>query len=254
MKTDNLRCWALTTALMCFCALLFGQGSAWGLITEAELKARVEQAAKGLVDLTMVGTVTYKDRKVMEKVDPAYVRLYEFRSASVLYKSPNKLRMEGKLGMVRFEYIVNGGRKILRIPSLRINKKENYADDPAKLQGALDIGLVTPSLWRDRRVSVLEDAEAKAANEIKLRLLWAKGDMIYYAWLDEQNLWLKRFEKRDAEGKLMVRIEYSSPQKIGGIIWMPTKTEVFGPDGEKAGASETGSIKVNVGLTDSLFE
>jgi outer membrane lipoprotein-sorting protein len=254
MKTDRARRWALTIALTCFCALLVGQNSAWGLITETELKARVEKAAKGLTDLSMVGTVTYKNRKVMERVDPAYVSLYEFKSATVLYKSPDKLRMEGKLGMVKFEYIINGGLKIIRVPNLRINKKESFTDDPAKLQRALDIGLVTPSLWQDRRVTILEDAQAQAAGEIKLRLYWAKGDMIYYAWLDAENLWLKRFEKRDAVGKLIVRVDYSSPQKIGGIIWMPTKTEVFGPDGEKAGASEISDIKVNVGLADSLFE
>ena len=254
MKADRARRWALTIALTCFCALLVGHDSAWGLITEAELKVRVEKAAKGLVDLTMVGTVTYKNRKSMEKVDPAYGRLYEFKSANVLYKSPDKLRMEGKLGMVKFEYIINGGLKIIRVPNLRINKKENFTDDPAKLQRALDIGLVTPSVWQDRRVSIVEDAQALAAGEIKLRLYWAKGDMIYHVWLDAENLWLKRFEKREAAGKLVVKVDYSSPQKIGGIIWMPTKTEVFGPDGEKAGASEMGDIKVNVGLADSLFE
>lgn len=223
-------------------------------MTADDLKARIQEATKGFQDMTAVGTVTYKDKDALAKVDSSYTRLYEFKTANVSLKMPDKLRITGKLGMVKLEYIVNGGFKIVRSPTLRINKKQDYSSDPAKLQTAFDLGLVTPVLWSNRRIEVVEDPEADANGEIKLRLQWPKGSMVYTAWIDSKDFWLKRFEKLDDAGTLIVRMIYSNPQKIGGVIWMPLKVEMFAPDGTKAGASEYSDIKVNTGLADSLFQ
>jgi hypothetical protein len=113
-------------AIMCFFASAIASNTHAACITEKEFKARVETATRNFKDLTMTGTATYKNKKAMEIVDPNYSKLYEFKSANVSYKDPNKLKMEGKLGMVRFEYIINGSRKIVRSPNMRINKKEDY--------------------------------------------------------------------------------------------------------------------------------
>ena len=223
-------------------------------ITEQQLKARITESTKDFEDLTMVGTAVYKDKKALSKVEPAYARLYDFKTANVLFKPPDKLRMESKLGMVRVEYIINGSKKILRAPKLKVNKIDDFTGDPAKLQDALDLGLITPGLWRNRRIEVLDDPEADGNGEIKLRLYWSKGDMIYLAWIDADNLWLKRFEKRDPQNNLQVRMIYSNPQKVGGVIWIPAKAEMFTGDGEKAGATQFTDMKVNTGLSDSLFK
>ncbi|MHB9035278.1 MAG: hypothetical protein ACYC64_01335 [Armatimonadota bacterium] len=225
-----------------------------GAITESELKARVEAATKNLVDLSLLGTVVQSNKEALSKVDQNYARLYEFKSARVMLKLPDKVRMEGKLGMVKFEYIVNGGMKIFRASPVKISKKEDYSNDPAKLQSPLDVGLVTPVLWVKRSVEVLDDAEAKVNGEIKLRLRWLKGDMEYLAWIDEQNLWLKKLEKRDGQGNLKVRMVYSNPKNIGGIVWLPTRAEMYAPDGDRAGATEISDIKYNSSLPDSLFQ
>lgn len=223
-------------------------------ITENDLKARVCEATKGFQDVGVVGTVVYKNKAALTKVESNYAQLYEFKTANVMLKMPDKLRIEGKLGMVKVEYIINQGTKIVRSPTLKVNKKRDYSEDPAKLQSAIDIGLITPSLWNSRKVEIIEDPGAEANGEIKLRLRWAKGDMIYFAWIDAKDLWLKRFEKHDKDGNLQVRMVYSNPQKIGGVIWMPLKAEMYTADGEKAAASEYGDIKVNAGIADSLFK
>ncbi|MCX8053678.1 MAG: hypothetical protein N3B12_07700 [Armatimonadetes bacterium] len=235
-------------------AWVFLAGSADALITESELKARIEKAAEGFKDISMVGTVTYKNRKAIAKIESNYARLYEFKSANIYFKDPDKLRMDGKLGMVRFEYIVNGWSKIVRAPTIRLVKREDFTGDPAKLQDAFDLGIITPALWRNRRIEVIEDPEATSNSEIKVRLHWPKGDMMLLAWLDSKDLFLKRFEKRTGDGKLQFRAIYLNPKKVGGLIWMPTTVEIYTSDGEKAGASEYTDIKVNTGLSDSLFE
>lgn len=223
-------------------------------LTSAELKARVAAATKNLKDISMLGTVVNANKQAISKVDENYARLYDFKSARVMLKLPDKVRMEGKLGMVKFEYIVNGGTKIFRASPVRINKKENYSDDPAKLQSPLDVGIITPGLWEKRCVEVVDDAEAKSNGEIKLELRWLKGDMVYFAWLDEANLWLKKLEKRDAQGNLKFRMVYSNPKNVDGVIWLPTRAEMFAPDGDRAGTTEMSDIKYNSGLSDSLFE
>lgn len=238
--------------IICFFALITSIPAA--AITSSELKAKVEAATKNLKDISMTGTVTQSNKNAIAKIDENYTRLYEFKSAKVMYKLPDKMRMEGKLGMVRFEYIVSGTTKIFRASPVRINKRSDYADDPAKLQSALDIGLITPTLWANRKVEVIEDADAKANGEIKLQLKWPKGDMQIFIWIDEKDLWLRKLEKSDGQGNLKVKIVYSNPKCIDGILWLPTKAELIASDGDKAGTTEMSDIKYNSGLPDSLFE
>ena len=73
------------------------------------------------------------------------------------------------------------------------------------------------------------------------------------SWIDAANFCLKRFEKRDSVNNLLARVVYSNPQNVGGVIWMPTKVELYAPDGTKAGSTELTNIKVNTGLPASLF-
>ncbi len=224
------------------------------VLTEADLRLRIQQVSSELKDISFLGTVTYKNKKAMEKIESNYARLYDFQSARVYYKEPDKLRIEGKLGMVKFEYICNGSLKIVRAPAIRFTNRKDYSNDPAKLQDALDIGLVTTSLWRHRRIEVLDDPEASSNGEIKVRLRWPKGEVAHIIWLDAKDLWLKRFEKRAADGTLIFRVNYSNPRKVGNVIWIPTTIDVYTSDGEKAGSTEYSDIKVNTGLADSLFE
>lgn len=223
-------------------------------IAEQDLKARIEAATKGFKDLTATVTVGEKNKAALTKVDADYARLYEFRSAVLQLKAPDRIRIDSKLGMVKFEYIIAGGKKIFRAPKVKVNKVDDYSSDPAKLQSPLDLGIVTPQLWVGRRVEVLDDPDALAKGEIALKLTWLKGDMVNLIWLDATNLWLKRFEKRDAKGNLRVRVVYSNPQNPGGVIWMPTKVELYAPDGDKAGSTDLTDIKVNTDLPDSLFK
>ncbi len=223
-------------------------------VTTDGLKGRIEAATKSFKDVTMTVTVKEKNKAALTKVDQNYARLYEFQSAALQLKVPDMIRIESKLGMVKFEYIVSGGKKMFRAPKIRMNRVDDYSSDPAKLQSPLDLGIVTPQLFVGRKVEVLDDADAQSRGEIALKLTWLKGDMVNLVWLDATNLWLKRFEKRDSQGRLLARVVYSNPQNPGGVIWMPTKVELYASDGDKAGSTELSDIKVNTDLPDSLFK
>ena len=88
----------------------------------------------------MTAAVTYKNKRALAKVEESFTRLYEFKTAKVTAKSPDKLKTEGRLGMLSFTYIVNNTTRIVRVPTIRVNKKDEYKNEPSKLQDLLDIG------------------------------------------------------------------------------------------------------------------
>lgn len=242
---------ALSILGICLC--LMPPATVAAPITDQDLRARVEAATRKFCDLTCTATVREKNKEALKKVDQNFARVYEVQSAGISVKAPDKIRVDAKLGMVKVIYISAEGKKIFRADKLRMNKMDDYSTDPAKLQSPLDFGLITPHLWQNRRVEIMDDTDAQAAGEIRLKLTWLKGDMVNYAWIDARNLYLKRFEKHDGAGRLLARVVYSNPQNVDGIIWMPTKIELFGSDGVKAGSMEFTALKMNGGLSDSLF-
>lgn len=221
-------------------------------ITEEELKARIESATKGLADISMTITVNLKDKKALEKMEPSYARLYECKTASVAIKQPDKVRTESKLGMVKLEYIINGTTKIFRAKNLRINQKEDCSKRPAKLQSAFDFGLVTATLYNNRSVTVITDADAEARGEIKARLQWPTGNTGHVIWLDAKDLYLKKVEKHDGKDRIESTVIYSKPVKTDAII-VPTVAELISPDGVSVGTMEISNIKINTNLSDTLF-
>jgi len=224
-------------------------------MTTERFRAKVIESSKNVLDVVMAVTVVYKDRNALEKVDPTYASLYEFKTASVSMKMPDKMKIDGKLGMVKFEYIINGFRKLFRAPAVNIRKKDDYSSSPAKLQDALDMGVITSSLWRhNRRADVVPDADAESEGMVKLKLQWPDAAPYCYVWLDARTLCLHRLEKFDGDGKTAFKIVYSNHRDLGGDLWVPTRVEMYAPDGRRAGASEMSDIRVNVGLQDSLFE
>jgi len=221
-------------------------------LTEDELKARIEAATKGFSDINMTMTVTLKDKKALESMEPSYARLYECKTGNVFVKQPDKVRTEGKLGMVKFEYIINGTTKVFRAKIARISQKEDCSKKPAKLQSAFDFGLVTPTLWRNRSVTIIPDARADANGEIKVRLQWPTGNTGHVIWLDAKDLYLKKVEKHDGKDKVESTIVYTNPTKMDSMI-VPTRAELFSPEGKSVGFSEVSNIKVNTNLADTLF-
>lgn len=223
-------------------------------LTVDEIKSGIARAAAGFKDASFELAVVEKNMEVIENVDSNMARMYEFKNARIYLKEPDKLRTEGKLGMVKFEYIINDGRKIIRAPMLKIRKESNYKGNPGKLSDALDFGILTPSLWAVRRLEVVDDPAAAAAGQTKIRLRWGDAAMSVLLWVDNKELSLKRMEKRDGDDRLKIAVVYSNHRRPHGAPWIPTRADVFAPDGAKIGASEASDLKVNSGLADTLFK
>lgn len=56
-----------------------------------------------------------------------------------------KLRMEARVEDTDIYFIVNGGKKLVRVPRANITTKDDVSKSPGKRQTPLDFGLLTPS-------------------------------------------------------------------------------------------------------------
>jgi outer membrane lipoprotein-sorting protein len=251
MCCHTVRRIAWATALVCVLAC---QADASGPVSVDDLKSRITQAAVKLKDVSFTFTVIEKNADAIEKVDSNYARLYDFKSARVSLKEPDKLRTDGKLGMVKFEYIVNAGLKIVRAPMLKIKREKSYAGNPGKLNDALDFGILAPSLWAMRKIEILKDPAATAADQTKIGLSWDSSGTRMMVWIDNKDTCIKRVERYDGDCNLKVVLVYTNFKKPDGVAWIPTRIESFGEDGCKLGVCEISDIKVNAGLQDSLFK
>ena len=221
----------------------------------ADLRARIKQATCDFKDIALTCKVLQANQKELKKIGKDFPKSYEFKSTLVRFKSPDKMKMEGKLGMVKVEIIINGDRKLTSIPPLHYRKKEDISDKPHKRQTDLDIGMITDSLWHDYIVTNVdtESAGDDPVDRITFRRENSREKKLA-AWVDDKTLKLLKVEKYESDGSLLSRYIYSGHSLINGIAWVPTKIQVYNCDGKLAGATAYESIRINTGIPDSVFD
>jgi len=237
---------------LCICMFLAAASAAFPL-TSNELRAKVGQATHGFKDVTLTCKVGYANHKELSKIGKDFPKTYEFKSTTVWYKAPDKMKIEGKLGMVRVAIIMNDDKKAIQIPSIHYSKTEDISSDPHKRQTDLDIGIVTESLWQDYSVV---DVETEKNSDPVYKITFVRDNARskkHVAWVDANTLKLLKVEKYEGNGKLKSRFLYSGHTSVNGV-WVPTRIEVFSPDGKLAGTTTYEGIKVNTNLADSIFK
>lgn len=217
----------------------------------ADLRSRIRQETGDFRDITLTCKVLQADQKELKKIGKDFPKSYEFKSTLIRFKSPDKMKMEGKLGMVRIEIVINGNRKLTSIPPIHYRKKEDISDKPHKRQTDLDVGMITESLWRDYIVSSIDDDGP--ADRITFCRENSKTKKLV-AWVDDKSLKLLKVEKYESDGRLISRYIYSGHSLINGVVWVPSKIQVYNCDGNLAGTTGYENIKVNTGIPDSVFD
>ena len=220
----------------------------------ADLRARIKQATSDFKDITLTCKVLQADHNALTRIGKDFPKSYEFKSSLVRFKSPDKMKMEGKLGMVKVEIIINGDRKLTSIPPIRFRKKEDIGDKPHKRQTDFDIGMITDSLWRDYIVTDMdtENADDDPVDRITFCRDNARDKKIV-AWVDDNTLKLLKVEKYESDGRLISRYIYSGHSLINGVAWVPSRVQVYNCEGKLAGTTSYENVKINTGIPDSVF-
>jgi outer membrane lipoprotein-sorting protein len=230
-------------------AIVVSQAGVW-----ASLEKEVKAATSKFRDLQGTAVVVYKDDAELKKMGKSFARSYEFKKAEIFFKNPDKFRMEGKLGMVKIEYINSGDLRIVRVPSLRYSKKDDVGDEPGKLRASIDIGILTDSLWLHHEVRTLAKEDTPSGEVYVLELARiGDGRRNQKIWVDSKHRILKR-EKYKDDGSLKARYLFKEHKLIDGVLWTPIRTETYNDKSKLVGISELRNVKVNQGLPDSKFQ
>jgi outer membrane lipoprotein-sorting protein len=239
--------------LMLALSLLIKQATAEeaGAVSLAEVRSRIQQATAGFRDLRMDVEIAFADQKELAVIGKDYGRAYEFKRSQLVFKDPDKFKMTARAGLVNVTYIVTGEMK--RVKAGLIKKTDDIGDEPHKKQNALDVGIVTGSLWQFFNVEGVRTESLNGVPCYVLTLSLANSPQKkQYIWVDAKDLKLLRREKREADGSLRVRYVYSGHRRVNGI-WVPGEQRVFNGHGRLGGTSVYSNIRINSGVSDSEF-
>lgn len=233
--------------LVSFALVCFASRSACG-----DIRSRISEATRGFKDVTLTCRVVYADHAALKKIGKDFSIQYEFKTATVSYKAPDKLKMQGKLGIVKAAVVINGDRKMTRFLTTR---RENIADQPHKRQGDLDIGIITDSLWRDYAVLSADNEKGQSGSVCRITFVRENSrEKKHVCWVDAETLKLLKLEKYEGDGSMKSRYIYSKHSLVNGLIWVPGRVDVYNEDGKLAGTTVYENIRVNTGIPDSEFK
>ena len=238
--------------VFCVFCLLIASSAAYP-ITPDELKSKVGQATRGFDDITLSAKVQYANKGELKKIGKDFLKSYEFKDTTVWFRYPDKMRIEGRLGMVTARLVMDALKKTLSIPSLRYHKTEDVSHEPHKRQTDYDIGIISGSLWRDYMV---QEVEVEKNSDPVYRITCVRENSRnkkIVSWVDAATFKLLKVEKFEKSGKLISRTIYSNHVLVNGL-WVPKKVDVYSTDGKLAGTTAYENIKVNTNLPDSTFK
>ncbi len=191
------------------------------------------------------------------KINKDFPLIYKIKGdIKVQYKEENKLRVDGLLGASNATLIVNGTTQYATIPAAHIKTKISLGKEPGKRKTLLDVGMISPGYlaytqFEYKRNQVV-DGVLCAVFSVSYRdkTLDTSHRMI---WIDPKTKITVKRDEYSQEGKLNATFLYQHPVDAGNGFWFPTRIEAFNNEGKKAGVTGYSSVKVNVGLMDSVF-
>lgn len=209
---------------------------------------------KNFDDASFTARVKYANQKELAKINDDFGKSYRVPYTDFKVKEPFMMRLETKVDDTQILYIINGPKLLIRVPRIKVNSRQDLSKAPGRRQTLLDFGLLTPSLFKSFFVAKFVRMD-RATND-------AVFDITYPAVLDDTSrsrVWIdpaKKFvTKREwfsQRGKQLATFFYNEPVQVDGI-WMPTKVQVKNVDGVLAGETYYTGLKVNQGLSESLF-
>jgi hypothetical protein len=211
-------------------------------------------AQTGLRDFTASGTVVQKNQDVLNYIGRSFAQGYRVGESLIRYKEPEKLRIDAKAGLLSVRYVINGDRKSTHIAGL-INSVRNIAGRPGEAQSMLDSGIITPAFLGKAiacRFAGRRELEGRTVPVFEFWYTQEKVSRHHLLWIDPEKRIILRHDVDDRHGHPWVRYMWKQPIQAAGI-WVPTRLEVYADDGRLAAVTRYTSVKVNTGLSESLF-
>ena len=209
-------------------------------------------------DVSFSAKVQSSKQSELAKINQDFAKSYRFSTSNVWIKEPMKLRMESKVDDTDIYFIVNGGKKLVRIPRANLNQKDDVSKAPGKRQTPLDFGLLTPSLFNGflQGKYIRTESRGDYSGNLVFDLVYIPSlddSSRYRVWVDPAKKFTTKREWYSQAGYLMATFTYEGVKEFGGV-WIPTHLTVRNADGKVGGSTVYSNVKVNQGLSDSLFK
>ncbi len=201
--------------------------------------------------------IVQADQGTLEKMGRDFEMAYRFKRMTLSYMAPNRLRLEGEIGITKAVYIINGEERYFAIPKLGLKQKSRVGTTPGTRQSLLDAGLLTPDALTYLQASYLRTESCDGKNMPVFELTYKganDGDSKYLVWFDPQTHITARREWVGDSGHTKAIFLYTDPVEAAPGIWLPTKVEVEDGGGQVAAITTASRIKVNTDLSTSLFD
>jgi outer membrane lipoprotein-sorting protein len=209
---------------------------------------------KNFDDASLTARVKYANQKELVKINDDFGKSYRVPYTDIKVKEPFKLRLETNVEDTKVLYIINGPKLLIRIPRIKVNSRQDLSKSPGRRQTLLDFGILTPSLFNGLFQAKFVRLD-RATNDVVFDVTYptALDDTSRHRiWVDPQKKYVTKREWYSQKGKQLATFYYNDPVSVDGV-WMPTKMQVKNVDGALAGETYYTGLKVNQGLSDSLF-
>lgn len=221
-------------------------------LTGAQASSIDNYLQSDLKDATIVAKIVRGDQKELAKINKDFGQSYRFSSSTIYFKEPLKMRAEAHVEETNVVYVINGSDLLIKIPNF--TSKQNLAKAPGRRQTLMDIGILTPSLMADLLDAKFIRNDRETGNAVfdlfyKPNMDDASRNRV---WIDKAKKYVTKREWFNQWTRQLATFYYLSPIQVNGV-WMPTRLEVKNVDNVVAGVTRYESIKVNSGLSDSLF-
>jgi hypothetical protein len=230
--------------------------ASWIFAGSAQAGEMLRDAAQpALRDFTASGMILQKNDAELHKIGRDFAQGYRFRETLIQYKEPQKLRVDAKAGFLSVRYIINGTRKATQVPGLHVNVEKDIAGHPGERQGMLDSGVLTPGFLSDSVASRFAGRRKLDGQSVPVFEFWYTADVRsrhHLLWIDPVKRIVLRHDVDDRHGNPWLRYVLKQPIQVAGI-WVPTRLEVYNAEGRLAAVTRYIRVKVNTGLSDSLF-
>ena len=201
--------------------------------------------------LQMSSEIVQDNQAALKTISGDIALAYRLHRGSMAYEQPGKLRIEATVPLIGTGYyIINGNRKLTVAPF--VHRVQDVTGAPGKKQTLLDFGLVPPELLTEYDVVFLRHEAGLLCYQVMPKL---KSEPLKdIIWVDPKTHVTVQRYNYNRDGKLIKWFLYKNPVQAAPGVFLPTRVELYNPQGQLAGATVYQNIRVNQPVREDMFK
>lgn len=207
-----------------------------------------------LDDFSADVTVVKADHRELGKISKDLGLAYSLPNITMQYKDPNMVRMDGTKDGSKVSYILNGTKQIFKLNGLKTTR--DLGNSPGKRKSLMDMGLISDFYLSYTNARFLREATVDGTPCALFEMTYKDKDedsSHHNIYVDPVTKVVRKREAYSQDGKLQAIYYYKNVIQLKPGVWVPTQIEVQNTDRVVAGIMAYKNIKVNTGISESVF-